>query len=60
MFENMLHLSFSHNLSNLKHTKTMPIKKNQDVAEKGGKKNMPKNEKGGKPGKNDKKAEKPE
>jgi hypothetical protein len=42
---------FSHNLKaiHLKHTNTMPIKKNQDVAEKGGKKNTPKNEaKGGK------------
>jgi prophage tail gpP-like protein len=42
---------------------TMPAKKNQDVAEKAGKQNHAKNEKGGtKPGaagKNEKKAEKP-
>jgi hypothetical protein len=42
----------------------MPAKKNQDVAEKGGKQNHAKNEKGGKAkpvaaGKNEKKAEKP-
>jgi hypothetical protein len=53
--------------SSLKATNTMPIKKNQDVAEKGGKKNQPMNQKEDKPskessaaGKNEKKqAQKP-
>jgi hypothetical protein len=69
MFEKVLLSCFSHNISNLKlkHQQTnitMPAKKNQDVAEKGGKQNHAKNEKGGnaKPsaaGKIEKKAEKP-